>query len=315
MTPLRTWLLAIRPKTLVAAVAPVVVGTALAYNRHAFAPVAALAALAGALLIQIGTNLTNDVLDHRRGADTAERLGPTRVTQAGLLAPRSVALGAAVAFALAVAAGAYLVAVAGWPIAVLGVVAILSGIAYTAGPAPLAYVGLGDVFVMVFFGIAAVGGTYYVQVMDALGTFDRWEALHAMPQALLLGVGVGALATAILTVNNLRDRETDAVVGKRTLAVRMGDERTRRYFDALIFTAFALPVGLAVFHGLGPAIVAVLLAVPFALPPGRSVAGGVRGKALNAVLGQVARLQIVYAFWLSIGLIADRLLLAWVAGF
>lgn len=314
MTTSRSWLLAIRPKTLVAAFAPVAVGTALAFNQHALAPVAALAALVGALLIQIGTNLANDVLDFRRGADTAERLGPTRVTQAGLLAPRAVAAGAALCFALAVAAGAYLVAVAGWPIALLGVAAILSGIAYTAGPAPLAYVGLGDVFVMVFFGIAAVGGTYYVQVMDALGGYARRQALHALPQALLLGVGVGALATAILTVNNLRDRDTDARAGKRTLAVRLGDGRTRRYFDALMFTAFAVPTGLAVFHGLGPAIVAVLFAVPFALDPGRAIAGGVRGKALNAVLGQVARLQVVYAFWLSLGLVADRLLRAWVAG-
>jgi len=308
------WLLAARPKTLVAAVAPVAVGTALAYNQHAFALPAALAALAGALLIQIGTNLTNDVLDFRRGADTAERLGPTRVTQAGLLSPRAVAIGAVVAFALAFAAGAYLVAVAGWPIALLGVLAIASGVAYTAGPAPLAYVGLGDLFVLVFFGIAAVGGTYYVQVMAALDRFSRWQALQAMPQALVLGVGVGALAMAILTVNNLRDAPTDAAVGKRTLAVRLGDGRTRRYFDSLIFCAFAVPVGLVVFGDLGAAVLAALFSVPFALDPGRAVAGGAAGKALNPVLGQVARLQVAYAACLSIGLVADRLLRAWVSG-
>jgi len=311
---LRPWFIASRPKTLVAAAAPVVVGSALAFNAAAFAPLAALAALAGAVLIQIGTNLANDVLDFRRGADTAERLGPTRVTQAGLLSPRAVAIGAAVAFALAVAVGAYLVAVGGWPIALLGTLAIVSGVAYTAGPAPLAYVGLGDVFVMAFFGVAAVAGTYYVEVMAALDGFARRAALDQLPQALVLGAGVGALATAILTVNNLRDLPTDAAVGKRTLAVRLGDGRTRRYLDALLFVAFAAPMALVAFGGLGLAAAAVLLSVPFALPPGRTVAGGVGGAALNPVLGQVARLQVVYALCLAAGLVADRLLRSWFAG-
>lgn len=311
---LRPWLLASRPKTLVAAVAPVVVGSALAFNARAFALGPALAALCGAVLIQVGTNLTNDVLDFRRGADTAARLGPTRVTQAGLLSPRTVALGAAVAFALAVAVGAYLVAVAGWPIALLGVLAIASGVAYTAGPAPLAYVGLGDVFVMAFFGVAAVAGTYFAEVMAALDGPARAAALARLPVALVLGVGVGALATAILTVNNLRDLPTDTAVGKRTLAVRLGDGATRRYLDALLFTAFAAPMAMVAFGALGAAAAAVLLSVPFALPPGRSVAGGIRGAALNPVLGQVARLQVAYALCLAAGLVADRLLRSWVAG-
>jgi 1,4-dihydroxy-2-naphthoate octaprenyltransferase len=287
------WWLAIRPRTLPAAVAPVLVGAALAWSDQAFRPLPALAALAGALLIQIGTNLANDVLDYRKGADTAERIGPTRVVQAGLLSPRAVAGGAAASFALAAAVGLYLIlgAGGGWPILVLGLAALASGVLYTAGPYPLAYVGLGDLFVMAFFGLGAVAGTYYVQ------------ALKLTPAALGLGVAIGALATAILVVNNLRDVDTDRAAGKRTLVVRLGAPWARRYYTALIALAFALPPALVLLGWLSPFGLAALAALPSALPPARAVRSGASGRALLPVLGLTATLETVFALCLAAGLV------------
>jgi 1,4-dihydroxy-2-naphthoate octaprenyltransferase len=215
-------LLAARPKTLVAAAAPVVVGAGLAAHDATFAALPALAALAGALLIQIGTNLANDYYDFVRGADTADRVGPARVTQAGLLAPDAVRRAMVLVLVAAMLPGAYLVSIAGWPIVWIGLVSIACAVLYTGGPAPLAYHGLGDVFVFVFFGLVAVGGTYYVQA----GTWpvDVW----------LAGAGVGALSTAVLVVNNLRDIETDARAGKRTLAVRLGRGGTQMEYVLLL---------------------------------------------------------------------------------
>lgn len=292
----RAWWLAIRPKTLTAAIAPVAVGAALAVRDGVFMPTPALAALVGALLIQIGTNLANDVLDFRRGADDEERLGPTRVVQAGLLSPSAVALGAAAAFGAAALSGLYLILVAGWPILVVGVAAIVSGVLYTAGPYPLAYVGLGDLFVLLFFGLAAVAGTYYVQ------------ALTVTPAGLGLGLAVGALSVAILNANNLRDIEGDARIGKRTLAVRLGQARTREYFAAVIAVALALPVLMVLIGWLGWPVLLVLLALPAAVSTVRPVLAGVAGRALNPVLGQTARLQMVHAALLVLGLLVDGLL-------
>lgn len=285
------WWLAIRPKTLTAAFAPVLIGAALAWSDGFFRLGPALAALAGALAIQIGTNLANDVMDWRKGADTAERLGPTRTVQAGLLPPRAVAWGAAASFALAAALGLYLTAVSDWQILVLGIVSITAGVLYTAGPFPLAYVGLGDVFVMAFFGIAAVAGTYYVQ------------ALHWSPVALALGVAVGCLAVALLVVNNLRDLDTDRAAGKRTLVVRMGDAWARRYFAALVAAAFLIPLVLLAVGWLGPFSLTVLVALPSALPPLRAVLAGAGGRALNPLLGLTSSLELVYALCLSAGLV------------
>lgn len=285
------WWLAIRPKTLTAAFAPVLVGAALAWNDGFFRLGPALAALVGALAIQIGTNLANDVMDWRKGADTADRLGPTRTVQAGLLAPRAVAWGAAASFALAALVGLYLTAVSDWQILALGLVSITAGILYTAGPFPLAYVGLGDVFVLAFFGIAAVAGTYFVQ------------AVHWSPVAVVLGVAVGCLAVALLVVNNLRDIDTDRAVGKRTLVVRMGDAWARRYYAALVALAFALPLGLVALGWLGPFTLAVLVALPSALPPLRAVLAGSSGRALNPLLGLTSSLELVYALCLSAGLV------------
>jgi 1,4-dihydroxy-2-naphthoate octaprenyltransferase len=288
---MRAWWLAIRPRTLVASLAPVAVGAALAAHDQAFRWAPALAALAGALLIQIGTNLTNDVLDYRRGADNAARLGPTRVVQAGLLSAREVAIGAAGAFGGAVLVGTYLVRVGGLPILVLGLAAIASGILYTAGPWPLAYLGLGDLFVLAFFGIAAVAGTYYVQALALSGS------------AVALGVAVGALAVAILAVNNLRDLDTDRAAGKRTLAVRFGDAAMRRYYALLVALAFAIPVALLVLGRLPATVLLVLLGMPLAVVPLRRVWSGAVGSALNPVLGRTARLQLAYAALLCAALL------------
>ena len=216
MSHLRLWLVAARPRTLPAAVAPVLVGTALAASEDVFKPLRFAAALVGSIFIQIGTNLANDYSDARRGADTEDRLGPVRVTAGGLMPPRRVLVGTWVAFGIAVAAGGYLAAVAGWELLVVGVLSIAAGVLYTGGPRPYGYEGLGELFVFVFFGLVAVGGSYFVQTEDL-----RWEAVA-------LGVPVGLLAAAILVVNNVRDIETDRRAGKRTLAVRLGRERAVR---------------------------------------------------------------------------------------
>lgn len=295
----RAWLMAVRPRTLSASLAPVAVGTALAVAQGGFHGGAALAALLGALLIQVGTNLANDVLDFQKGADTAERLGPTRVVASGLLSARAVGLGAAAAFGAALLVGLYLVARGGLPILVIGLASLACGYLYTGGPHPLAYRGLGDLFVLVFFGLIAVAGTVYVQS-------GRWS-----PAALLLGLSVGALSVAILSANNLRDRATDAAAGKRTLIVRLGDGWGRRYFAFTVGLAFALPA-LMVLLGLwrpgsggslGPRVLLVLLALPLARAPLARVRAGAAGRELLPVLGQTARLQLWHAALLCAGLL------------
>ena len=222
MTHLRLWLLAARPRTLPAAIAPVLVGTALAGSEDIFRAGPFIAALVGSVFIQIGTNLSNDYSDARRGADTEDRLGPVRVTAGGLMPPRRVLVGTYVAFGVAVAAGLYLAAVAGWQLLVVGAASILAGVLYTGGPRPYGYEGLGELFVFTFFGLVAVAGSYFVQVEDL-----RWEAFA-------LGVPVGLLAAAILVVNNVRDIDTDRRAGKRTLAVKLGRDRARALFVAMV---------------------------------------------------------------------------------
>src|SRR3712207_2287642 len=223
----RIWLMAARPRTLPAAVAPVLVGTALAATEGTFKPLTFLAALVGSVFIQVGTNLSNDYSDARRGADTEDRLGPVRVTAGGLMPPRQVLVGTYVAFGIAVAAGAYLIAIAGWELLLVGAASILAGVLYTGGPRPYGYEGLGEVFVFLFFGVVAVAGSYFAQ-RERL----PWEAL-------VLAVPVGLLAAAILVVNNVRDLETDRRAGKRTLAVRLGRPRARALYSAMVYGAFA----------------------------------------------------------------------------
>src|ERR671917_756501 len=220
--------MAARPRTLPAAVAPVLVGTALAATEGTFKWLTFLAAMLGALFIQVGTNLSNDYSDARRGADTEDRLGPVRVTAGGLVPPKRVLVWTYVAFGIAVLAGAYLIAVAGWELLAVGVASIVAGVLYTGGPKPYGYEGLGELFVFLFFGIVAVVGSYFVQVEEL-----RWEAFA-------LSVPVGLLAAAILVVNNVRDVDTDRRAGKRTLAVKLGRARARRLFTAMVALAFAV---------------------------------------------------------------------------
>jgi 1,4-dihydroxy-2-naphthoate polyprenyltransferase len=286
---LGTWILAARPKTLAAGVVPVCVGTALAYGAGKGRALPALAALVGAVLIQIGTNLANDYFDFKRGADTGERLGPTRVVQAGLIAPEAVYAGAMLSFAVATAVGLYLTWVAGWPIAVIGLLSVASGYAYTGGPYPLGYHGLGDAFVFVFFGLVAVAGTYYAQ------------ALEVTPMAVAAGVPVGALATGLLAVNNLRDVETDARAGKRTWVVRFGIGAGRAEYATLVALAYAGPAAAWAAGWTRAWALLSFLSLPAAIGPMRTVLLE-RGAALNAALGGTARLLIVHGALLAAGL-------------
>lgn len=275
------WLLASRPATLPAAVVPVVVGSAAAVSQGAFRPLAFAAALFSALCIQIGTNFANDLFDFKKGADTAERLGPTRVTQAGLVTPRQVARATVLVFGLAFLSGLYLVAVGGWPILAIGLSGIAAGVLYTGGPWPLGYHGLGDLFTFVFFGVIAVWGTHYVHT-------GAWD-----PFAFFLSLPVACLVTAILVVNNLRDIETDRAARKMTLAVRLGKHWTKAYYTALIAAAFLLPLLYWAAGRMTAAAAIPWLAAPFAAGPLRTVYTQ-EGRALNAALKGTGRLHLVF---------------------
>jgi len=285
----RAWLLACRPATLTAAIVPVIVGSAVAHALHGFRLAPALAALFGAILIQIATNFANDVFDHEKGADTEERLGPTRATAAGLLTPRQVRAGLGFTIALTALPGLYLVSIGGWPIVVVGVASVLSGIAYTGGPYPLGYHGLGDLFVFVFFGLVAVCGTAFVQI----GSIP--------PLAILASVPVGALATAILVVNNVRDRETDVKAGKRTLAVRFGRRAGLVEYAALFALSYATPVACVAWLGRSLWTLLPLASLPVAILLTRSLAS-LEGRPLNAVLARTAMLLLLFGVLFSVGL-------------
>ncbi len=314
--------MASRPRTLPAAIAPVLVGSAAAYYhlhggaidllpqqikdlaessgvtegliadpKHDFRWGAFFAALAGSILIQIGTNLANDYSDARRGADDVDRLGPVRVTSAGLVTPRRVLIATWLAFALAIVCGIYLATVAGPVILAIGAVSILAGVLYTGGPRPYGYAGLGELFVFLFFGLVAVNGSYYVQL----------EELELLPWGL--AVSVGALATAILVVNNIRDIETDRRAGKYTLAVRIGLESARHFYLALIVVAFlALPITLNANDGPWEAALA-FLALPLAIRPLRLVTNRTDGPALNSALAATGTLLGVFAILVGAGLL------------
>jgi len=284
---LRLWLPAARPRTLPAAIAPVLVGTALAGSEDVFRPLPFVAALVGSLFIQIGTNLSNDYSDARRGADTEDRLGPVRVTAGGLMPPRRVLVGTYVAFGIAVAAGLYLATAAGWELLVVGAASILAGVLYTGGPRPYGYEGLGEVFVFLFFGIVAVVGSYYVQTEEL-----RWEAFA-------LAVPVGLLAAAILVVNNVRDVDTDRRAGKYTLAVRIGRDRARRLFAAMVVVAFAVPAATWVLGGLSAWLLLTLAALPLAPPLIETVSTRSDGPSLNGALADTGRLLAVFSVLLA----------------
>ena len=286
---LGAWILATRPATLGIAVAPVLCGSALAHLQGGFRAVPALLALLGAVLILIGTNLANDVFDFEKGADTKERLGPTRVTQAGLLPARAVRRGMWTAFALAAVCGVFLTFTAGWVVIAIGVASVLSGLAYTGGPYPLGYHGLGDVFVFVFLGLVAVGGTVFVQTGE----------LPAL--ALVCAVPIGTLATAVLVVNNVRDAETDRLAGKRTLAVRLGRSGGLGEYHLMSLCAYAIPAALVLLHKLPAAALLPLLSLPLSLRLNLRLRQ-LHGRALNPMLKQTAQLLLLYGVLWSAGL-------------
>jgi 1,4-dihydroxy-2-naphthoate octaprenyltransferase len=294
MSGVRIWLIAARLRTLPAAIAPVLVGTALAGFQHVDHPLRLLAALLGAIFIQVGTNLSNDYSDARRGADAEDRLGPVRVTAGGLVPPRQVLIATYVSFGLAILAGIYLIVVAGWLLLVIGVASIVAGVLYTGGPRPYGYEGLGEVFVFLFFGVVAVAGSYFVQVRHL-----DWEAFA-------LSVPVGLLASAILVVNNVRDIDSDRRAGKRTLAVRLGRERTRVMFAVMLGLAFVLALVTWVFGPLGPWVALCWLAAPLAVTLVRTVATHTDGPSLNGALARSGMLQLVFCVLLSAGVLLSR---------
>jgi 1,4-dihydroxy-2-naphthoate octaprenyltransferase len=284
--------MAARPRTLPAAVAPVVVGTTAAVYASSgdrFRVGAFLAALLGSVFIQIGTNLANDYSDAKRGADSVDRLGPVRVTAAGLVAPQRVLVATWVAFAVAIACGIYLTTVAGPLILLIGALSIAAGVLYTGGPRPYGYEGLGEAFVFLFFGLVAVNGSYYVQL----------ERLDGLPFGL--SISVGLLVAAILIVNNLRDIETDARVGKRTLAVRLGRERTRSLYAAFLFGALLiLPLTLLAWSGPAASLLGLLVA-PLALRLRAIVRTRTDGPSLNAALARTGALVGLFSLLVSLG--------------
>ena len=287
----RVWVLAARPATLPAAVVPVLVGTAAGLGSGGEPRVGPfLGALAAAVLIQVGTNLANDYFDHRKGADTSARLGPIRVTQSGLVRPSAVWAATLLTFGLAGLIGLYLVSVGGWPILLVGLLSILSGMAYTGGPWPLGYHGLGDLFVFVFFGVVAVTGSAYLQTGDV------------EPLALVASIPVGLLVTAILVVNNLRDVETDRAAGKRTLAVRLGRPATRLQYALLVLSAYVVPLLLWLSGPLAWPLWLPWLSLPLALALVRLVLSGVEGGALNPVLKRTGQLHLLFGCLFALAL-------------
>lgn len=287
---LKAWLLAARPATLTVAMVPVLVGSAVAHTMGSLRLAPAFAALLGAIWIQIGTNLANDVFDFEKGADTHERLGPLRVTQAGLLKPQQVRRGMVVSFALATLAGLYLAWLAGPVIVAIGLVSIASGIAYTGGPYPLGYNGLGDLFVFVFFGLVAVCGTVFV------------EAGRVAPLAIWASLPVGAIATAVLVVNNVRDFPTDSKVGKRTLVVRLGRGFGVAEYVVLLGVAYLVPVLLRLLGLCSSWVLLPLLTAPLALPLGRAVIAERDGAILNRTLAGTARLLLLHGLLFALGI-------------
>lgn len=290
ISPARAWVLATRPKTLPAAVAPVLVGMAVAHAIGKFALLPALGALLGAMLIQIGTNLANDYFDFKKGADTHERLGPMRVTQAGLIDEAAVRNAMIGTFAASALVGVYLVAVGGWPILVIGILSILSGIAYTGGPFPLGYHGLGDLFVFIFFGVVAVCGTVWVQALE-------WSWL-----ALISSIPVGLLSVAILIVNNYRDRHTDVKAGKRTLAVRLGGKLTRVQYGVTLAVAYLVPVVQVALGHLSLLALLPLITLPLALRLFRDFIS-LNGSDLNPVLERTAKLLVIFSALYALGIV------------
>ena len=286
----KIWWLAARPRTWPAAIVPVLVGSALAAQAGQFQVLPFLAALCASLLIQIGTNYANDLFDYLKGADR-QRQGPTRAVQSGLVTPRQMRNAIIAVFGLALVLGVYLIFVGGWPIAVIGVLSILAGIAYTGGPYPLAYHGLGDLFAFLFFGVIAVMGTAYIFTHE----FTAPSFIASLPVALLV--------TAIIVVNNLRDIPTDRAVGKRTFAVMIGDRNTRLEYAICVLGAYVFPIALAALSGSIGWWWLPFFTLPRAWQLTRTVLRGQVGPILNKTLGQTAQLHLWFGIALSISIL------------
>jgi len=286
---LGVWVLAARPRTLPVAVAPVLVGTAVAYAGGTARALPALAALLGALLLQVGANFANDLFDSEKGADGDDRIGPPRALQLGLVDPKQMRVAMACTFGAAALVGGYLAFVGGWPVVAIGVASIAAALAYTGGPFAFGYKGLGDIAVFLFFGPVAVAGTHYVQSLSA-----SWLAL-------LASLPVGALATAILVVNNLRDIDTDARVGKRTLAVRIGRRATRIEYAFLLVFAFALLPDFWLLGAASPWILLPLATLPRAVQLARRIAASTDGPPLNQALADTAQLTLAFSLLFAVG--------------
>ena len=291
ITPFQAWLLAIRPRTLPAAVSPVAVGTALAVSDGVFAPLPAAAALVGAVLIQVGANLTNDYFDYVNGVDTPERQGPQRAAQSGLIALPRLRLGITVVFAITVLVGAYLISIGGWPILAIGLASLLSSLAYTGGPIPIGYYGLGDLFVFLFFGVAAVSGTFYVQALS----------ISLMP--VVASIPVGMLTVAILVVNNLRDIKTDQQTGKRTLAVMIGPKASRLEYTILLAVAYTVPTLLWLSGKSSAWVLLPWLSMPLAVRLVHDIHRHDEGPSLNRALAATARLDLIFCTLFAAGLL------------
>jgi 1,4-dihydroxy-2-naphthoate octaprenyltransferase len=293
VSSVRIWIMAARLRTLPAAIAPVLVGTSLSATERDLRVGGFIAALLGAIFIQVGTNLSNDYSDARRGADADDRLGPVRVTAGGLVPPRQVLVATYVSFGAAVLCGVYLVYLAGPILLAIGAASILAGVLYTGGPRPYGYEGLGEVFVFLFFGIVAVTGSYYVQAEEV-----TWEAF-------VLAVPVGLLASSILVVNNIRDLESDRRAGKRTLAVRLGRERARTLYGLMVYGAFVTAPAPWVAGALSAWLLLPLVLLPVAVSLVRLVRRHSDGPTLNRALARTGMLQLAFCVLLSAGLLAS----------
>lgn len=291
VSPWHAWVIAVRPRTLPAAISPVIVGTAVAVNDGGFAPLPAVAALVAAVLMQIAANLANDYYDYVKGTDVPERRGPRRVAQSGLIKLPHLRLGIAVTIALAILVGAYLTYVGGWPILLVGLASLLSAIAYTGGPYPIGYHGLGDLFAFLFFGPAAVCGTYYVQT------------LSISPVVIAASSSVGSLTVAILVINNLRDIDTDRRTGKRTLAVMIGSEATRIEYILMLAAAYAVPPLLWLVGWSSAWVTLPWLSLPLAVRLLHRIYQSSDGPSLNRALAGTANLDLVFCMLFAAGLL------------
>ena len=290
ISKIESWLLASRPKTLPAAVMPVFVGTSIAIHDGLFNPIAAIVALLCSLLIQIGTNFVNDLHDYLKGSDKKDRLGPVRVLVSGLISENEMRIGIAVVFGTAFILGMYLVYLAGWFIFIIGVLSLIAGYAYTAGPYPLAYNGLGDIFVFIFFGFVGTIGTYYVQTQE-ITMLVFWSSIP-----------VGALITNILVVNNYRDLEEDRLAGKNTLAVKFGGTFAKMQYLIFMILSYAILLLVYLTYKQNIYVFLPLFTVPIAIKL-VSMIFKLSGKDLNSTLALTAKLSAVYGILFAVGIL------------